>query len=54
MVLIEIVFYLINIIIALTIALMEKRDISAAWAWLFVMLLLPGIGFIIYLFLAGS
>lgn len=29
---------------------MEKRDISAAWAWLFVMLLLPGIGFIIYLF----
>lgn len=32
------------------IALMEKRDISAAWAWLFVMLLLPGIGFIIYLF----
>ncbi|MGK4093651.1 cardiolipin synthase [Pediococcus pentosaceus] len=50
MVLIEIVFYLINIIIALTIALMEKRDISAAWAWLFVMLLLPGIGFIIYLF----
>ena len=50
MVLIEIVFYLINIIIALTIALMEKRNISAAWAWLFVMLLLPGIGFIIYLF----
>jgi cardiolipin synthase len=50
LVLIEIVFYLINIIIALTIALMEKRDISAAWAWLFVMLLLPGIGFIIYLF----
>lgn len=50
MVPIEIVFYLINIIIALTIALMEKRDISAAWAWLFVMLLLPGIGFIIYLF----
>ncbi|WP_444964756.1 cardiolipin synthase [Pediococcus pentosaceus] len=50
MVLIEIVFYLINIIIALTIALVEKRDISAAWAWLFVMLLLPGIGFIIYLF----
>lgn len=29
---------------------MEKRDISAAWSWLFVMLLLPGIGFIIYLF----
>lgn len=29
---------------------MEKRDISAAWAWLLVMLLLPGIGFIIYLF----
>ncbi|MBF7139498.1 cardiolipin synthase [Pediococcus pentosaceus] len=50
MVLIEIVFYLINIIIALTIALVEKRDISAAWSWLFVMLLLPGIGFIIYLF----
>lgn len=50
MVLIEIIFYLINVVIALFIALMEKRDISAAWAWLLVMLLLPGIGFIFYLF----
>lgn len=48
--LIEIIFYIINVGIALIIALMEKRDISAAWAWLLVMLLLPGIGFIIYLF----
>ncbi|WP_057802489.1 cardiolipin synthase [Pediococcus stilesii] len=50
MLLIEIIFYIINVGIALIIALMEKRDISAAWAWLLVMLLLPGIGFIIYLF----
>lgn len=47
---IEIIFYLVNVAIALSIALMEKRDISAAWAWLLVMLLLPGIGFIFYLF----
>jgi cardiolipin synthase len=47
---IGIIFFLINIGLAMLIALMEKRDISAAWAWLLVMLLLPGIGFVFYLF----
>lgn len=28
----------------------EKRDIAATWAWLLVLNLLPGIGFLIYLF----
>lgn len=29
----------------------EKRDVAATWAWLLTLILLPGIGFIIYLFI---
>ena len=50
MLLASVVGYLLNLLFAFGIALMEKRDISAAWAWLLVIVLLPGIGLIIYLF----
>ena len=39
-----------NIIAAVITVFREKRDIAATWAWLLVLLLLPGLGFIIYLF----
>ncbi len=37
MLLASVVGYLLNLLFAFGIALMEKRDISAAWAWLLVM-----------------
>ncbi len=42
---------LINTILAIFTVFKEKREISATWAWLLVLNLLPGLGFIIYLFL---
>lgn len=51
MLIIESVLYTINFFVAVMVALFEKRDISAAWAWLLVMTLLPGIGIVLYLFL---
>ncbi|MFS7259596.1 cardiolipin synthase [Carnobacterium divergens] len=41
---------LINIFLAIITVFREKRDIAATWAWLLVLVLLPGIGFIAYLF----
>lgn len=41
----------INTIFAILTVFKEKREISATWAWLLVLNLLPGLGFIIYLFL---
>ncbi|KRL41421.1 cardiolipin synthase [Liquorilactobacillus nagelii] len=47
--LLEIIFVL-NLIFAIFTVFKEKRDISATWAWLLVLLLLPIVGFIMYLF----
>ncbi|MGX7418510.1 cardiolipin synthase [Carnobacterium gallinarum] len=42
--------FILNIILAVVTVFREKRDIAATWAWLLVLVLLPIIGFIIYLF----
>jgi cardiolipin synthase len=39
-----------NTIVAVFIVFREKRDISATWAWLLVLLLLPVVGLLLYLF----
>lgn len=44
-------FFILNTILAIITVFREKRDIAATWAWLLVLLLLPGIGFIFYLFI---
>ncbi len=41
----------INTLLAILTVFKEKREISATWAWLLVLILLPGLGFIVYLFL---
>lgn len=41
---------LINTITSFVIVFREKRDISATWAWLLVLLALPVLGFLLYLF----
>lgn len=42
--------FILNIILAVVTVFREKRDIAATWAWLLVLVLLPIVGFIIYLF----
>ena len=44
-------FFFLNIVFAVITVFREKRDIAATWAWLLVLILLPGIGFIFYLFI---
>lgn len=44
-------FLIVNTILAIFTVFKEKRAISTTWAWLLVLILLPGIGFIIYFFL---
>lgn len=38
-----------NLILAAVLIFMERRNIAATWAWLMVLLFLPGIGFLLYL-----
>lgn len=38
-----------NLILGAVLIFMERRNIAATWAWLMVLLFLPGIGFLIYL-----
>lgn len=40
-----------NLLLSVITVFREKRDIAATWAWLLVLILLPGIGFIFYLFI---
>ena len=44
-------FFLLNTLLAILTVFREKRDIAATWAWLLVLILMPGIGFVIYIFL---
>lgn len=39
----------INLILAAVLIFMERRNIAATWAWLMVLLFLPGVGFFVYL-----
>ncbi len=48
------VLFALNLILAATIIFVEKRDIGTTWAWLFVLMFLPLIGFLIYLFFGRS
>ncbi|WP_192986785.1 cardiolipin synthase [Carnobacterium mobile] len=45
---------LLNTIFAIITVFREKRDIAATWAWLLVLVLLPIVGFIFYLFIGNK
>lgn len=49
----EILSYL-NLVFALLIIFFERRNPSATWAWLMVLILIPGIGFMLYLLLGQN
>ncbi len=44
------IFIAINIFFALFIVFMERRNIGATWAWLMILVFLPVVGFMVYLF----
>lgn len=44
-------FMAVNIILAYILVFLERRDPTTIWAWLLVLLFLPGLGFVLYLFL---
>ena len=48
--------FIINLVLAFVIIFLEKdrRSASSTWAWLFVLFILPIIGFILYLFLGRT
>ena len=46
--------YLLNIILAFAVIFLERKDPTATLAWVLVLLVLPGIGFFLYLFLSQN
>lgn len=46
-----IAFLTINTLLAVITVFRQKREVAAIWAWLMVLLMLPGFGFILYFFL---
>ena len=44
-----IVAYIINIISAISLIFIERKEPTTTWAWLLVLIILPGIGFLLYL-----
>ncbi len=41
---------ILNILFAIGVVFVERRNIGSTWAWLVILFFLPGVGFIIYLF----
>ncbi len=48
------IILLINIILALTLIFLERRNIAVTWAWILILMFMPGLGFILYLFLGQN
>lgn len=49
-----VVILLLNIVFSLSLVFIERKDPTTTWAWLLIMMILPGIGFIIYLLLGQN
>ncbi|CAG5085092.1 Major cardiolipin synthase ClsA [Thermobacillus xylanilyticus] len=45
---------LFNLLFAATIVFLERRNVAATWAWILVLIFLPGLGFILYLILGQN
>lgn len=42
------VLFIINILLALTVVFLERRNVAATWSWLMVLLFIPILGFLLY------
>ncbi|TCP57954.1 cardiolipin synthase [Tumebacillus sp. BK434] len=45
---------LLNVFFAFAVIFLERRNVSATWAWLLVLFVLPGLGFLLYLFIGQN
>ncbi|PEJ56466.1 MULTISPECIES: cardiolipin synthase [unclassified Bacillus (in: firmicutes)] len=45
------ILLIVNILLAGVLIFIEKRDVAATWAWLMILLFIPIVGFLLYLFL---
>lgn len=52
-IIIGLIFFL-NMILAIVVIFLERRDAGATWAWLLVLFFIPGLGFILYLLLGQN
>lgn len=48
------IILLINIALALTLVFLERRNTAVTWAWILILMFIPGLGFILYLFLGQN
>ena len=45
---------LLNILSAVSLIFIERKEPTTTWAWLIILLILPGVGFILYLLLGQN
>ncbi|WP_315971386.1 cardiolipin synthase [Paenibacillus sp. N3.4] len=48
------VLFVINILLALTVVFLERRNVAATWSWLMVLLFIPILGFLLYVMLGQN
>lgn len=48
------IYFFTNIACVLSLIFIERREVETTWAWLLILILLPGIGFLIYLCLGQN
>lgn len=46
--------FVINILLALTVVFLERRNVAATWSWLMVLLFIPILGFLLYVMLGQN
>ncbi|MEW9698891.1 cardiolipin synthase [Paenibacillus sp. SI8] len=46
--------FVINILLALTVVFLERRNVAATWSWLMVLLFIPILGFVLYVMLGQN
>jgi len=51
---ISLVILVMNMIFAITVIFLERRNVAVTWAWLLVLIFLPVVGFVIYIFLGQN
>lgn len=47
-------FFIVNILLALSVIFLERKNTASTWAWIMIMLFIPILGFILYLFLGQN
>ena len=53
-ILLLVMFFLLNLLPALSLIFIERKEPTTTWAWLIILIALPGIGFILYLLLGQN